>query len=148
LLHADDPVSSAERNVDSLDELEQTGVLQHVNRLNLEDLLNPEPEQQVVEQATDEEIFHAVMAGHAAEEDMDIVGGADDEDDDAEILPRPSRRAALEVAIMLERYVSILEEPYARRLETLLLSFGRQTRLEEARNMTPTLITDHFQSAN
>jgi hypothetical protein len=116
--------------------------------LNLEDLLNLEPEQQVVEQATDKEIFHVVMASHAAEEDMDIVGGADDEDDDAEILPCPSRWAALEAAIMLERYISILEEPYARRLETLLLSFGRQTRFEEARNMTSTLITDHFQSAN
>ena len=119
-------MKSAERNVDrSLDELEQTGVLQHVNQLNLEDLLNPEPEQQVVEQVTDEEIFHMVMASHVAEEDMEIVGAADDKDDDAEILPRPSRQAALEVAITLERYVSILEEPYARKLETLLLSFGR-----------------------
>ena len=39
-----------------------------------------------------------------------MVGGVDDDDDDAEILPRPSRKAALEAAATLERYVSMLEE--------------------------------------
>src|SRR5260221_9338933 len=54
LLCADDPIKSAERNVESsLDELEQTGVLQGANRLELNDLLNPEPERQVVDQGTD-----------------------------------------------------------------------------------------------
>jgi hypothetical protein len=100
----------------NLDELEQTGVLQHVNQLQLEDLLNPVPERQVVE--------------------------------DAEILPRPSRQAALEAVTTLERYLTILEEPYVRKLERLLLSFGRQTPFEETRNMIPTLITDHFQSTD
>jgi len=36
-----------------------------------------------------------IMASHAAEENMEIVGRADNEDDDAEILPRPSCQAAL-----------------------------------------------------
>ena len=36
-----------------------------------------------------------------------MVGGVDDDDDDAEILPRPSRKAALEAAATLERYVSV-----------------------------------------
>ena len=114
LLCADDPVKSAERAVESsLDELQQTGVLQQVNHLKIEDLLNPEPERQVTEDATDEEIFHTVMARCAAGEDIDVVGGVDDEDDDAEILPHPSRRAALEATATLERYVSILDDSYA-----------------------------------
>ena len=63
LLCANDPIKSAEQKVEcALNGLEQTGVLQRTNRLGLDDLLNPEPERQVVEHTTDEEIFHAVMA--------------------------------------------------------------------------------------
>jgi len=149
LLCADDPINAAERNVESsLNELEQTGVLQRTNRLKLDDLLNLEPERQIIEHTTDEEIFHAVIASHTAEESMELVGGADDDDDDAEILPRPSWRAALEAAATLERYISEVEEPYARKLEGFLSSFGRQTRVEEARNMVPTVMTDYFDSTN
>ena len=86
-----DPIQSVERNLEGfLDDLEKTGVLQHVNHLQVNDLLNPEPERQVVEHTTDEDIFRAVMASRAAEENMELVGGADDCDDDAEILLCPS----------------------------------------------------------
>jgi hypothetical protein len=119
-----------------------------VNRLTLNDLLNPEPERQVVEHTPDEEIFHAVMASRAAEEDMELVGGADDDDDDAVIPPRPSRKAALEAAATLERYIGVLEEPYARKLEGLLLSFGRKTRFEQTRNMVSMVMTDYFDNTN
>jgi hypothetical protein len=145
LCNAGDPVQTAEKAVEhTLDKLEQTGVLQHTNRLNLEDLLNPEPEKQVVEHATDEDIYHAVVASRLAEENMDLVGGADDEDDDAEILPHPSRKEALAAAATLERYISVLEKPYARRLEGLLTSFGLQTRFEQTQSMVASQITDHF----
>jgi hypothetical protein len=61
LCNADNPLQTAEKVVeDTLDKLEQTGVLQHTNCLKLEDLLNPEPERQVVEHTTDEDIYHAV----------------------------------------------------------------------------------------
>ena len=143
-----DPVQITERLVEeNLNKLEQTGVLQRSNRLRLEDLLNPEPERQGVEgTVTDEDICQGVMAGKAAEENLLMVGGVDDDVDDAEILPRPSRKAALEAAATLERYVSVLEESsgYARKLENLLMSFGRQTRFEETQSMVNTLITDHF----
>jgi hypothetical protein len=79
LCTANDPVQATEQTVEkTLDELEQTGVLQCANRLSLEDLLNPEPERQVVEHTTDEEIYLAVVANRAAEENMAVVGGADD----------------------------------------------------------------------
>ena len=92
---------------------------------------------------TDEDICQGVMAGKAAEENL---GGVDDDDDEAEILPRPSRKAALEAAATLERYLSVLEEfsGYARKLENLLMSFGRQTHFEKTPSMVNTLITDHF----
>ena len=138
-------MQTAEKVVeDSLNKLEQTGVLQHTNRLNLEDLLNLEPEKQVVEHATDESIYHMVVVGHLAEENMDLVGGADDEDDDAEILPHPSQKEALTAAATLERYISVLKKPYAQKLEGLLVSFGLQTRFEQTQTIVTTQITDHF----
>ena len=73
-----------------------------------------------------------------------LVGGVDDDDDDTEILPGLSWKTALEAAATLEQYIGVLEESYARRLENLLMSFGRQTRFEETQNMVNTLFTDHF----
>ena len=89
-------------------------ILQHTNHLNLEDLLNPEPEKQVVcrTHATDEDIYNTVVVSRLAEENMDLVGGADDKDNDAEILPHSSRKEALAAAATLERYISVLEKPY------------------------------------
>ena len=110
-------------------------------------MCTPEPERQGVEGTVmDEDICQGVMAGKAAEENLLMVGGVDDDDDDAEILPRPSRKATLEAAATLERYVSVLEESsgYARKLENLLMSFGRQTHFEETQSMVNTLIMDHF----
>ena len=97
-----------------------------------------------MEGSTDEDIFQAVMTSRAAEENLLLVGGVDDDDDDAEVLPRPSRKAALEAAATLERYIGVLEESYARKLEKLLMSFGHQTRFEGTQNMANTLIIDHF----
>ena len=138
-------MQTAEKVVeDSLNKLEQTSILQHTNCLNLEDLLNPEPEKQVVEHATDESIYHVVVVGHLAEKNMDLVGGADDKDNDVEILPHPSRKEALAAAATLENYISVLEKPYAQKLEGLLASFGLQTCFEQTQTMVTTQITDHF----
>jgi hypothetical protein len=115
LCNAEDPMQMAERSVEkSLDALEQTGVLQHANCLGLEDLLNLEPERQVVEDSTDEDIYHVVMAGHEAEENIILAGGANDNDNDAQILLHPSWKAALQATVTLERYISMLEEPYVK----------------------------------
>jgi hypothetical protein len=84
------------------------------------------------------------MASRAAEEDMELVGGADDCDDNAEIFPHPSRKVALEAAATLERYIRLIEEPYAPKLEELLFAFGHQTCFEETQNMVPTSMTDYF----
>jgi hypothetical protein len=125
LLCTADPVRTAEQNVqNSLDELEQTGALQRANRLGLEDLLNPEPERQVVEETTDTDIYDAVMASRANEEEIVLAGGADDDDDDTEIQPRPSRKAALEAIATLERYISVLEDltPESSKIYSCLLA--------------------------
>ncbi|GAW02276.1 DDE-domain-containing protein [Lentinula edodes] len=82
---ADDPIACAEKNVeDTLDLLEETGVLQRSNRMTIDSLLNPEREKIMVtaDESTDEEICKAVLHARAAEEDTVINGGDDDVDDD------------------------------------------------------------------
>ena len=61
---------------------------------------------------------------------------------DAELLPGPSRKTALEAAATLERYISMLEDPYARKLENLLMSFGHQTRFEKTQSMVSSINVD------
>ena len=57
------------------------------------------------------------------------------DDNNAEILPHPSRKATLESRTL---------ERYAQKLQNLLMSFRRQTRFEVTQSMVNTLITDNF----
>ena len=58
-----DPVLHAENQLqDVLDDLESTGCLQSVNRMDIEGLLNPAEESVIIDDTTDQEIYEAVMA--------------------------------------------------------------------------------------
>ena len=63
LLHPqEDPISVAEKEVIILlDELENTGTLQHSNRMDISELLNPANEAHGKDTVTDKDIFDAVM---------------------------------------------------------------------------------------
>lgn len=63
-----------------------------------------------------------------------------------EIIDMPSHRDALAASLILQRYVADLNDPCARELEAILAGFGRQVRLQESRDMKPTLITSYFAS--
>jgi hypothetical protein len=136
-----DPAITAaeEALVQVLDELQEVGVLQKENLVDIEDLVNMR-EERMIEDATDEEIFDAVQKMRSGEQDQEGKGG----DDDDEVEPKPSRKDALQAASTLQRYIADLDEPFARKLEVVLSSFGRETRREEARMMTDTLITDYL----
>jgi len=92
---------------------------------------------------SEDEIFRSVQDMLEAEQMMEVNGGCD-VDDDA-IDPKPSRKEALMAAFILRNYVADINEPFTHKLESILASFGRQTRLEEAQPMEPSLnITDYF----
>ena len=74
---------------------------------------------------------------------MEINGGDDDE-----IINIPSPRDALAASLILRRYAADLNDPCARKLEAILAGFSRQVRLQESREMKPTLITSYFTSNN
>jgi hypothetical protein len=79
---------------------------------------------------SEDEIFRSVQDMLEAEQMMEVNGGCD-VDDDA-IDPKPSRKEALMAAFTLRNYVADINEPFAHKLESVLASFGRQTRLGEA----------------
>jgi hypothetical protein len=119
-----------------LGEFQEVRVLQRKNVIDIEDLINM-PEEQIVEDATDEEIVEAVQRARASAEE-----GGDDGEEDTEL--KPSRKEALQAAATLGQYIADLDGPFARRMEVVLSSFGRETRREEAQTMVETNITDYF----
>jgi hypothetical protein len=58
--------------------------------MDIEGLLNPAEESVIIDNATDQEIYEAVMASHNAQEDILINGGDDDTDDDGLSEPYPT----------------------------------------------------------
>ncbi|KAF8229971.1 DDE-domain-containing protein [Tricholoma matsutake] len=72
-----DPTTCAENNIaDSLAELEKRGVLPKANRMDIDKLLNPEPEHEIIAMnVSDEEIFESVHEHQQGEEMMEINGG-------------------------------------------------------------------------
>lgn len=112
--------------------------------MTIEELLNPLDESINMDGATDEEIFKAVMDSKAQRENMATNNGDNDIDDDSPIAPPPSRHEALQAKITIEKYISTIDEPYARKLEGILADFARSTRLIEAQKMKSSMLTDYF----
>ncbi|KAJ7281013.1 hypothetical protein C8J57DRAFT_1564480, partial [Mycena rebaudengoi] len=67
-------------------------------------------------------------------------GGDNDEEGD----PKPSRKEALQAVSTLHQYIADLDEPFVRNLEGVLVTFGRETRQEESREMVNSFITDYL----
>jgi hypothetical protein len=136
-----DPIANAERRVEeALDELESTGALQHTNRMNIDTLLNPAHESQLLDDTSDEEIFKAVQDSRK-EAEASVNSGFND---DAPIDTCPTRRELLQAVSVINDYVNTLDSTFARKMEAVLASFNRQLRLDESRGMTSTHISDYF----
>ncbi|KAF9501872.1 hypothetical protein BDN71DRAFT_1438594 [Pleurotus eryngii] len=118
------------------------GILQRGNRMAIEELLNPVSERENIDNISAEEIFRSVQEMREAMEMMEVNGGDDGED--GVIEEKPTRKEALTAAATLGKYISDINEPFARKLEAILASFGRQTRLEATCSLEPSFITDYF----
>lgn len=84
--------------------------------------------------ATDQIIlyFDAAMEAMKMQEESVISGASDD--DDEEVEPTPTRKEALQAALLLIRYTIHFNDPYARELESMLYSFGKWTRTKDTQN--------------
>jgi len=101
-----DPVAQAEKQVEAaLDDLVATGALQGKNRMDIESLLNPADESQLLTGTSGEDIYQAVIDSIAACENIEINGEDDVNEDDIPIEPRPTRCNILKAASTINRYL-------------------------------------------
>ncbi|KAI6038127.1 hypothetical protein EDC04DRAFT_2697261 [Pisolithus marmoratus] len=66
--------------------------------------------------------------------------------EDGPVDPPPTRREALEAALVIAKYVETMDEPLARTLEKDLGSFRRLLHTAEFKSMVPSRLTDYFTS--
>ncbi|KAJ7715538.1 hypothetical protein B0H16DRAFT_1339710, partial [Mycena metata] len=123
-------------------QLTAVSVLQRANRLDISTLVDM-PEEQVPEDATDEEIFEAVMVMRADKENQEINGG-DDGNTDVPPEPKPTRKEVMQAAATLRKFLADMDGQFARKLELGLATFGRETQLEHSKALISTSITDYF----
>jgi hypothetical protein len=128
------PVTAAEKDVSaSLDHLEEIGVLQQGNWMDLTELLNLVNKDNSYKEVTDEKIYQVVLERHKAEQQREINEGGDSDNNSKSMEKKPSCHKALSAALTIQKYVANLDEPFAHKLEGLLASFGCtcQTRLDK-----------------
>jgi hypothetical protein len=82
------------------------------------------------------------MDAKAAREQNGRVG--DDRECAACIEPGPTRKEALQAALVLRNFVKELDDPFAHNLELMLCSFGPRTRVIEMQNMKDNKVTNFF----
>ncbi|KAF8559500.1 hypothetical protein OG21DRAFT_1502741 [Imleria badia] len=91
--------------------------------MNIDELLNPAVEAHQIFDATDEDIYQAVMDAKKAREAS--VKGCDLDSDEA-VEQMTTRDEAFQAALSLRKYTKYLDDPFARKLEVMLGSFGQR----------------------
>lgn len=140
-----DPIACAEQQVnDALDVLVKTGALQGSNRMDIDELLNPGDEMELIDETTDEEIFRAVMDSDARE--ITLAGSDESDADDPGPIkpPPPTTSEALQAIALITDYIDSMNDPFARKLEGLLGSLSHRICVERSRAMKETVVTDYF----
>ena len=117
-------------------------MLQYGNH-DLAKLLNPAAEAHNVFDASDEDIYQAVMDVKGVW-GLSATSGGDDNDHDGPVESAPTRNEALQAVLLLHKYTRDLNDPFARRLETMLGSFRQQTQAQEMQSMRDTKLTSYF----
>jgi hypothetical protein len=84
---------------------------------------------QLATQSTDEEIYPDAC------ENIDRSGSDDVDFDDGPAEARPTIGEVQQAAVILSRYIDKLNDPIARKLETILGSFNHQLHLDQAESM-------------
>ena len=112
--------------------------------MDIEGLLNPADESIIIDDATDAEIYQAVMDARNAQEQALINGGDDDADDSSPDEPSPTCREVLAAVSVLKNYIDLESDPLARKIDALLDSFKYNLHIEQSKSMQPTHITGYF----
>ncbi|KAI6151408.1 hypothetical protein EDD17DRAFT_1491465 [Pisolithus thermaeus] len=111
--------------------------------MNITELLNPAAESHNIFEATDVDIYNAVMEAQKACEQSAVLGTSDDNDEEP-VEAAPTRKEALQAVVLLRKYTKGLDNPCAHKVESVLSTFGQMTRTKESRSMRESKITSYF----
>ena len=126
-----------------LDDLEKTGALQPLNWMSITEFLNPAAEMHDLVEATENDIYEAVMDAKRVKDGLD----ADDDDlekDVASAKPGPTHCEALQAVLTLQEYIGAIDDPFVCKLEVMLNLFGWMTQAAVAQSMKDTKLMDYF----
>ena len=90
--------------------------------MDIEGLLNPADESIIIDDATDAEIYQAVMDARNAQEQA-LINGGDDDDDSSPDEPSPTCCEVLTAVSVLKNYIDLESDPLAQKIDALLDSF-------------------------
>ncbi|KAF8555678.1 hypothetical protein OG21DRAFT_1507444 [Imleria badia] len=113
--------------------------------MDINELVNPAAEAHQIFDATDEDIYEAVMDAKKVREALEKSSDLHGESDSDEVVePMITRDEALQAALSLRKFTKYLNDPFARKLEVMLGSFGQQMRATAIRNTKDTKLTSYF----
>ncbi|KAI6010479.1 hypothetical protein PISMIDRAFT_101632 [Pisolithus microcarpus 441] len=107
------------------------------------EFLDPDIEAHDLFEATDDDIYEAMMEAKGVwDGSLDV----DKDDESAGMAPKliPTRSEALQAVLTLRKYVRVIDEPYAHKLGSMLGSFRWRTRAMETEGKKDSKITDYF----
>ena len=110
-------------------------------RMNINTLLNPAHESQLLDDTSDQDIFEAVRV---LRKEAKTLIESNFDDDDVPVDACPTCREVLKAVSIVNNYVSMLDGTFACKIGEVLASFHCQICLEGSRNVISTHITDYF----
>jgi len=116
------------------------------NQMEIESLLNPEGESQILREISDEEIYQAVMDTLEARENMEITGW-DDVDNNVPPEPCPTCCNVVKATSTINKYIIELNDPQSCKLEAMLNAFNWQLHFDKTKNLKEMMLTDFFTPA-
>ena len=111
--------------------------------MDIESLLNPIGESQVLMETSGKEIYQAIIDAIEARDAMDINGG---DKLDVVVEPVPTWRELLKVVSTIRKYTDGSNNSLVRKIDALLGTFTGQLHFEETQRMKDSVITDFFKS--
>ncbi|KIK10938.1 hypothetical protein PISMIDRAFT_123660 [Pisolithus microcarpus 441] len=111
--------------------------------MNITELLNPAAESHNIFDTTDMDIYNVVMDAQKVHEPSAVLGTSNN-DDEEPVKPAPTCKEALQAALLLRKYTKGLDDPCARKVESVLSTFGQMTCMKESRSMRESKITSYF----
>ena len=113
--------------------------------MDIEALLNPEGESQILTEASDKEIYWSVMDAIKACENIDINGGDDMDAIQVPTDPFSTHCNALKAVSTIHQYIKDLNDPITQKMEALFGKYENSSWWKQSSENT--VLTDFFQKS-